>query len=73
VLFMRRDRQPDLVPGMWSPATSARSRRCCAGGLIEQDSAELRKVVEKAIERRRLYRKRTILFVKQVLETFNSG
>jgi putative ATPase len=31
--------------------------------------AELRQVIEKAIERRRLYRKRTILFVKQVVET----
>jgi putative ATPase len=33
--------------------------------------AELRQVIEKAIERRRLYGKRSILFVKQVLETLN--
>jgi putative ATPase len=40
-----------------------------AGGPKEQGLAELRQVIEKAIERRRLYRKRTILFVKQVVET----
>jgi hypothetical protein len=33
--------------------------------------AELRAVIEKAIERRRLYQKKSILFVKQVLETLN--
>jgi putative ATPase len=33
--------------------------------------AELRQVIEKAIERRRLYRKRSILIVKKVLETLN--
>ena len=34
--------------------------------------AELREVVEAALERRRLHNERTILFVKQVLETPNS-
>jgi putative ATPase len=33
--------------------------------------AELRQVLDRALERRRLYSKRTILFVKQVLETLN--
>ena len=37
-----------------------------AGGPKEQDSAELREVIEAAQERRKLYFKRTILFVKQV-------
>ena len=35
--------------------------------------AELRKVIDAALERRRLYRARTILFVKQVVETLNSN
>jgi replication-associated recombination protein RarA len=34
--------------------------------------AELREVLERALERRKLYQKRTILFVKQVVETLNS-
>ena len=33
--------------------------------------AELRVVIDKALERRKLYQKKTILFVKQVVETFN--
>ena len=33
--------------------------------------AELRVVIDKALERRKLYQKRTILFVKLVLETLN--
>ena len=33
--------------------------------------AELREVLERALERRKLYQKRTILFVKQVAETHN--
>jgi replication-associated recombination protein RarA len=33
--------------------------------------AELREVIEKALERRRLYNKRTIPFVKHVLETLH--
>ncbi len=33
--------------------------------------ARLVDVVEKALERRKLYRKRTILFVKDVVETLN--
>jgi putative ATPase len=35
--------------------------------------AELRQVIEKAIERRKLNRTKTILFVKQLLETLHSG
>lgn len=35
--------------------------------------AELKKVIEEAIERRRLYNKRTILFVKDVLESLKYG
>ena len=33
--------------------------------------AELREVIDKALERRKLYQKKTILFVKDVLETLN--
>jgi putative ATPase len=33
--------------------------------------AELKEVIEKALERRKLYGKRTILFVKNVLQTLN--
>ena len=33
--------------------------------------AELREVIEKALERRKLYDRRTILFVKDVLESLN--
>jgi putative ATPase len=33
--------------------------------------AELRVVIDKALERRKLYGTRTILFVKQVIETLN--
>ncbi len=33
--------------------------------------AELREVIEKALERRRLYNLRTVLFVKDVLQTLN--
>jgi putative ATPase len=33
--------------------------------------AELKEVIDKALERRRLYQKKTILFVKQVLEALN--
>ena len=33
--------------------------------------ADLREVIEKATERRKLYGTRTILFVKDVLETLN--
>ncbi len=33
--------------------------------------AELREVIDKALERRRLYNLRTVLFVKDVLETLN--
>jgi putative ATPase len=33
--------------------------------------AELKEVIEKALERRKLYSKRTILFVKDVLQTLN--
>ena len=33
--------------------------------------AELREVIEAALERRKLYGKRTILFVKDVLQTLN--
>jgi putative ATPase len=42
-----------------------------AGGPKEQGLAELRQVIEKAIERRKLHRTKTILFVKQMLETHN--
>ena len=33
--------------------------------------AELREVIDKALERRRLYQKKTILFVKEVIEKIN--
>ena len=33
--------------------------------------AELREVIDKALERRKLYQKKTILFVKQIVETLN--
>jgi hypothetical protein len=39
------------------------------GGPKERDSAELREVLERALEQRNLYGIRTILFVNQVLET----
>ena len=35
--------------------------------------AELREVIEAATERRKLYGKRTILFVKDVLQTLNGA
>jgi replication-associated recombination protein RarA len=33
--------------------------------------SDLREVIEKALERRRLYNLRTVLFVKDVVETLN--
>ena len=35
------------------------------------DKAELKEVIDKAIERRKLYQRRTILFVKDILQTLN--
>jgi putative ATPase len=38
---------------------------------VMSGKAELRGVIDKALERRKLYAKKTILFVKDVLETHN--
>ncbi|HEX7973505.1 MAG TPA: hypothetical protein VF498_03780 [Anaerolineales bacterium] len=42
-----------------------------AGGPKVQGSAELKEVIEKALERRKLYGTRTTLFVKDALQTLN--
>ena len=52
-------------------ANSTRSHFVTISAILA-GKAELREVVEAALERRRLHNERTILFVKQVLETPNS-
>jgi len=52
------DRQPDYKPFETLSAMLA-------------DKPELREVINKALERRCLYQKKTTLFVKDVLQTLN--
>lgn len=65
VTFLGRDRQPDPSDRFWVASHFETLSVLLAG------KAELREVIEKALERRRLYNLRTALFVKDVRESLN--
>ena len=56
-------------------ANTTKSERCAASAItlsaVMAGKADLREVIEKATERRKLYGAKTILFVKDVRETLN--